>query len=66
MKIIFVIKLKKYIVNIGIFGIIVSKLYYKKKLYLIILFKVDKDLKISFYYTILLFSLIIYLKIKNN
>ena len=35
-------------------------------MYLIIVIKVDKSLKISFYYTILFFSLAIYLKVKDN
>ena len=52
--------------NIGIFSIIISEFCYKKKLYLIILSKVDKNLKISFYYTILLFNLTIYLRIEDN
>ena len=59
---IFVIKLKKYVANIGIFVIIVSKFSYKKKLYPIILFKIHKNQKIGFYYNILSLSLIIYYK----
>ena len=58
---IFVIKLKKYMNNIYIFDIIINKLNYKKKLYLVILLKFDKSLKISFHYTILPFSLVVYL-----
>ena len=54
-------KLKKYIANINIFGIIISKFYYKKKLYLIILFKINKNFEIYFYYIILLLDLVIYL-----
>ena len=60
------VKLKKCITNTSIFDIIVNKLYYKKKLYQIILFDIDKDLKISFYYTILFLSLTIYLKIESD
>ena len=63
---IFAIELEKYIVNIGIFGIIVGKFYYKKKPCLIILLKVNKGLKISFYHTILSFDLTIRLWIKSN
>lgn len=37
-----------------------------KKLYPIILFKVDKKLKVDLYYTILSLGLAIYLQIKNN
>ena len=50
----------------SIFGIIIDKLYYQKMLYLIILFKVDKNLKISFYHIILSHSKAIYLKIEDN
>ena len=57
---IFATELEKCIANIGIFGIIVGKLYYKKKSYPIILLKVDKGLEVSFYYTILSFCLAIY------
>ena len=53
-------------VNTNIFGIIINKFYYKKKLYLIILFKVNKYLKISFYYTILSLDLAIYLWLKDD
>ena len=45
---IFVIKLKKYMVGTGIFSIVMGKFYYKKKLCPIILLKIDKSLKISF------------------
>ena len=63
---IFILELKKYVASASIFNIIISKFYYKKKLYLIILFKIDKSLKISFYYTILSFDLAIYFKIEGN
>ena len=52
--------------SVGIFGIIVIKLYYKKKLCSIILFKVDKSLKIDFYYIILPFNLAIYLRMESD
>ena len=58
---IFVIELKRHIANISIFDIIIGKLYYKKKLCLVILFKISKNLKINFYHTILSFGLTIYL-----
>ena len=48
-------------INTNIFGIIIGKLYYKKKLYLIILFKINKNLKINFYYIILFLGLAIHL-----
>ena len=52
--------------NVYIFSIIISKFYFKKKLYLIILFEVVRKLKIGFYYIILPFDLAIYLIIKRN
>ena len=50
---IFIIKFKKFIANICIFGNIVNKFYNEKKLCSIILFKINKNLKIDFYYIIL-------------
>ena len=47
--------------DINIFNIIIDKFHYKKKLYLIILFNVDKRPKIDFYYTILSLGLAIYI-----
>lgn len=52
--------------SIYIFVIIISKLYYKKKLCLVILFKVNKSLKINFYYTIWPLGLAVYLQVKSN
>ena len=60
------IKLEKYMVDADIFGIIVNKLYYKKKLCSIILFKINKSSKIEVYYIVLLFSPAIYLKIEGS
>ena len=60
-----IIELKKYLANIGIFGIIISILYYKKKPYIVILLEIDKDSKIGFYYMIVLFNLIVGLYIKS-
>ena len=48
-----------------IFSIIISKFYYKKKLYLVILLKIDNNLKVGFYYIILLFNLAVYLEVKS-
>ena len=45
----------------SIFSIIINKLRHKKKLYPIILFEVNKSLKIGFHYAILFFYLTIYL-----
>ena len=50
----------------NIFGIIAGKFCYKKKLYLVIPFKINKDLKIGFYCIILLFNQIIHFWIKNS
>ena len=58
---IFIVEFKKYIASTSIFSIIIGKLYYKKKLYLIILFKVDKSLKIEVYCIILSFDLVVHL-----
>ena len=58
---IFAVKLKKHMTSTSIFGIIIFKLCHKKKLGVIILFKVDKNLKIDLYYTILSLGLTVYL-----
>ena len=58
---IFAIELKKYMVGASIFGIIIGKFRYKKKLYLVILFEIDKSLKVDFYYIIFSFGLTVYL-----
>ena len=63
---IYVVELKRYKAGTGIFGIIISKLCYRNKLYLIILFKVNKNSKLSFYYIVLPLNLAICLRIKSN
>ena len=60
------IKLKKYRLSFYIFNIIINKFYYKKNPYLIILFKINKNLKLSLYCAILYFNFIVYLKIKDS
>lgn len=60
------VKLKKYMTNIFIFGIIINKLGYKQKSSSIILFLINKNTKISFCYTVLPLSLIVYLWIKYS
>ena len=60
------IEFEKYVASISIFSIIIDKLYHKKKQCLIILFKLNKNPKISLYCTMLSFSLAIYLSIKDN
>ena len=49
-KIISEIKLKECIISIYIHDIIIKKFCYKKKLYFIIFFKANKNLKINFHY----------------
>ena len=55
------IEFERRMASASIFDIIIGKFCYKKKLYLIILFKVDKNLEINFYYTILPLSLVVHL-----
>ena len=61
-----IIKIKICIASIYMFSIIISKFCYNKKLYLVILFQVDKNLKVSLYYIILFLDLTINLKIKSS
>ena len=61
-----VIELKKYVVGAGVLGIIVGKLYHRKKLCPIILFEIDKKLKVGFNCTILPLSLAICLWVEGN
>ena len=63
---IFVIEFKKHVASNSIFGIIIGKLCHKKNLCSIILFKINKNLKVGFYYTILPFGLAIYCKIEGD
>ena len=56
---IFAIEFKRRMADASILGIIVDKLCYRKKLYLIILLKVDRSLEISFHYIILPLNLAI-------
>ena len=64
--IIIVVQLKKNKAEICIFNITVVKFGYEQKLYTIVLFKINKNLKIYFYYIILFFYLAISLKIKDK
>ena len=61
-----VIELKKCIANDSILDVIINKFHYKKKLYPIILLKVDKDSEVDFHHTILLFSLAVYLQVQGG
>ena len=49
----------------SILGIIIGKLYHTKKICSIILFKVDKNSKISLYYAILSLGLTVHLWVKS-
>ena len=60
------VELEKHVAGISIFGIIIGKFCYKKKPYLVIIFKIDKGLKVGFYYTILLLGLTVCLWIKGS
>ena len=64
-KIISTIKFKKYIAIHHIFSITLSIFSHLIKICLIILLKINKSSKIDCYYSILLFDLAIYLKIKK-
>lgn len=50
----------------SIFGVIIGKFYYEKKLYSIILFKFNKDLKVGFHCTILSFDFAIHLWVADG
>ena len=52
--------------GVGILGIVVSKLRYKKKLCPIILLKVDKILEVDFYCAIPLSGLTVYLWVEGS
>lgn len=58
------IQLKIGIVGAGIFSIVICKLSYWQEPDLIVLLKINKDLKIYFYYTILIFGLVINFRVK--
>ena len=60
------IELKRCIANVGIFSIVVSELRYENKLCSIILLKVDKSLKVGFYYIILPLSLVVHLQVEDG
>lgn len=63
---IFVFQFKKRIASTYIFGIIVYKSSHLQDFNLVVLFKINKNSKISFYSTILFNSLIISLKMKKK
>lgn len=55
-----------YITHTSIFCIIISEFSYKKELGLIILFIINKNLKMNLYYAVLSLSLAIHLRIESN
>ena len=61
-----IVQLKEYIANTSILSINISKFSYQQKFILVILFKINKALKICFCYTVQLFCLAISLKIKSG
>ena len=61
-----IIELERYMAGTGIPSIIIGKFCSRKKLCLIILFKVDKDLEIGFHYAILPFDLTVCLWIESG
>lgn len=66
MEMIVAIELKICVANTCIFGIVFSKISYKKKSRPIILLLIDESIKLSFSYTILSFILAVCLWIKYN
>lgn len=60
------IELKRCVIGTGIFGIIIGKLSHWYEPCPVILLEVDKGLEISFYCTILLLGLVVYLQVKSG
>ena len=52
--------------SVYIFDISISRFSYLKKLFLVILLKMNKNSKVAFYCNIFSFGLIIYLRIKSD
>ena len=63
---IFAVESKRCVAGAGILEIIINKPCHKKKLCSIILFKVDKSLKVGFHYAVLPLNLAICLKMEGN
>ena len=63
---IFAVELERRVTGSSILGIIIDKFRYKKKLCLVILFEINKSLKIDFHYIILYFDLTIHLWVKDG
>lgn len=60
-----VVQLKRCVADAGIFRIIIAKFSYWKKLCPVVLLKVDKSSKVSFYYFDLPLGLTVSLKMKS-
>ena len=63
---IFIVFFEKFIANTDIFSIIEYKISYWQKLYLVIYVEVCKNLEVTFYCSILIYSLFISLRIESN
>ena len=60
------VKLERCMINIGILSIVLDKLHPKKKLYLVVLLKIDKISKIYLHLTIQLFGPAVCLQIESG
>ena len=60
------VELERRMASASIFGIIIGKFRHRKKPCLVILFKIDKNLKVDFYYTILPFGLTVHLWVEGS
>lgn len=61
-----IIKLKRYVASIYNFSVVINNFSNSEEFNPIILFVIDENSKVSFYYTILPLSLAINLKIKSG
>ena len=66
MRIVVAVQLKRDITSAGVFSIVIGEFSYWKEPYLVVLFKVDKSSKVSFYDTILPLDLTVYLKLEHG
>lgn len=60
------VELKRDIIDSYILDIIIGKLYYRQKPSLVVLFPIDKNLKVGFYDAILLLSLTVGLWLQSG
>lgn len=63
---IFAVQLKRCMINASIFGIVISKLSLVKESSLVVLFEVNKSIKIGLFTTILTLGLAISLRVKRS